>query len=95
MIATIMMAIEEDLPSQAIMDLCVIAKNGVEFHVGMRALVELGDVLRDHYDPEEKEPDDGTYDEEEAFYWGTEGDDFDPPDDWFEDGGPFDPDDDL
>jgi hypothetical protein len=94
MIASVIAAMEEGVPSQAVIDLCVIAENGVEFYSGMQALLELGDIISDHYDPQEKEPDDGAYDEEIAL-WGTEGDDFDPPEEWFGEGGPFDPDEDM
>lgn len=90
MTAAIMDAIIEGIPSSAVRDLCVIAETPSQFFFGMQAMVELGDIIKDHYS--NKEPDDGTFDEIENL-WGTEGDDFDPPEDWFDEGGPFGPED--
>lgn len=93
MVGSIFAFIDDDIPRQSLFDLTVIAETAEEFEAGMNALVELGDIIQDHY--ENKEPDDGPYDEIEDILWGTESDDFDPPEDWFTDGGPFDPDEDL
>jgi len=92
MTGSIFAFLEDGIPHQALFDLTVIAQNANEFEAGMNALVELGDILIDHYEQSYKEPDDGNYEEYENYFWGTEGDDFDPPEDWFEDGGPFGPD---
>lgn len=96
MVAAVLDMIEDSIPHDAVRDLCVIAQDAEQFHTGMQALVELGDIIEDHYD-DKGEPDDGPYDEEIDLYddyaedWDTDGDDFDPPDDWFDEGGPFDP----
>jgi len=91
MVGSIFAFLEDGIPHQALFDLTVIAHTAKEFESGMSALVELGDILNDHYDTYEREPDDGPYDEIEDIIWGTEGDDFDPPEDWFGEGGPFGP----
>jgi len=91
MVGSIFAFLEDGIPHQALFDLTVIAHTAKEFEAGMNALVELGDILNDHYDTYEREPDDGPYDEIEDSIWGTEGDDFDPPEDWFGEGGPFGP----
>lgn len=80
--------VADGITNQALEDLTVIAQNPLEFEAGMNAMVELGDIIRDH---NEKEPDDGTFDEEDILFWGTEDDDFDPPEDWFGEDGPFGP----
>lgn len=93
MVASILDMVVDGVPHQAVWDLCFIAQNHEQFYAGMQAMVELGDIINDHC---EREPDDGTYDEEDEFLreeWGTEGDDFDPPEDWFDEGGPFGPED--
>jgi Na+-transporting NADH:ubiquinone oxidoreductase subunit NqrA len=68
MAASIFAFIADDIPIQALEDLTVIAENAKEFEAGMNAMVELGDILLDHYDFSRmltmKEPDDGPYDEE-------------------------------
>ena len=92
MVGSLFAFIDDDIPMQALFDLTVIAETAEEFEAGMNAMVELGDILKDHND--RREPDDGPYDEIEKILWGTEGDDFDPPEDWFDEGGPFGPDDD-
>jgi len=93
MVGSIFAYIEDGIPEQALFDLTIIAQNAKDFEAGMSALVELGDIINDHYS--EREPDYGPYDEIEDSIWGNEGDDFDPPEDWFTDGGPFGPDEDL
>ena len=91
MVGSIFAFLEDGIPHKSLFDLTVIAQTAKEFEAGMNASVELGDILNDHYDTYEMEPDDGTYDEIEDSIWGTEGDDFDPPEDWFGGGGPFGP----
>ena len=91
MVGSIFAYIEDGIPERALFDLTFIAETAEEFEAGMGALVELGDIINDHYDKTEREPDDGPYDEIEDSIWGTEGDDFDPDEDWFQDGGPFGP----
>lgn len=92
MVGSIFAFLDDGIPHQALFDLTVISQTADQFEAGMNAMVELGDIINDHYD--KKEPDDGPYDEIEDILWGTEGDDFDPPEDWFHDGGPFGPDED-
>jgi len=95
MISSILDMVVDGVPQKAVWDLCFIAQNSEQFYTGMQAMVELGDIINDHY---EREPDDGAYDEEDECpreEWGTEGDDFDPPDDWFDGEGPFNPEDDM
>lgn len=85
MVGSIFAFIEDGIPNQALYDLTILSDTAGEFEAGMSAMVELGDIIADHYDTV-REPDDGPYDEEDDHLWGTEGDDFDPDD--------FDPDDD-
>ena len=88
MVAAILDMLVDGVPHQAVWDLTFIAQSAEEFYAGMQAMVELGDIINDHY---QREPDDGAYDEEDSGRWGTEGDDFDPPEEWFRPGGPFGP----
>jgi len=93
MVGSIFAFLEDGIPHQALFDLTVIAQTALEFEAGMNAMVELGDIINDHYDT--REPDDGPYDEIKETIWGTEGDGFDPDEGWFSDGGPFGPEDDY
>lgn len=92
MVSSIFAFIEDGIQPQALFDLTIISNNAKEFEAGMNAMVELGDIMIDHNELSKREPDDGEYEEYETYLWGTEGDDFDPPEDWFTDGGPFDED---
>lgn len=87
MIAAVLDMLVDGIPHRAVWDLTHIAQSADEFYAGMQAMSALGDIINDHY---EREPDDGTYDEQDR-RWGTEDDFFDPPDDWFDEGGPFGP----
>lgn len=97
MVAATLDMVMDGVPHQAVYDLTIIAQTAPEYYAGMQAMVELGDILKDHHEYRQQEPDDGTYTEEEDAHiwkqWGTEADDFDPPPDWFDDGGPFGPED--
>lgn len=87
MIAAILDMIVDGVPLESVEQLCVDAENAREFFAGMQALIHLGDIVADHYAQE-------TYDGEETDDeegYGTKGDDFDPPEDWFDEGGPFGP----
>lgn len=89
MACSIFAFIADGIPIQALEDLTVIAENAKEFEAGMNAMVELGDIIADHYD--NKEPDDGTYDEEEDEYTEWPPDDPNWPPRLDEDWGPEDP----
>lgn len=53
MVASILDFIYDDVPQEALHDLCVLAENELEFFAGMQAMVDLGDIIKDHYDRKE------------------------------------------
>jgi len=92
MVCSIATYLDEDgISETALYDTTVLSETAAEFEAGMNAMVELMDIVADYN--HRREPDHGTYDEEEEL-WGTEGDDFEPDDSWFDEGGAFDPDED-
>lgn len=65
--------VEDGLPHHTITNLLFLAEDEVQFHAGMQAAIELKDIVLDHYD-NEKEPDDGPFDEQDG---GEDDDPFD------------------
>nr|DAU76345.1 MAG TPA: hypothetical protein [Caudoviricetes sp.] len=50
--AAIADVIIEGIPLDAVFDLSLEAKTAAEFFVGVQALTELGDIIKDHYEIE-------------------------------------------